>query len=229
MGYSDPGPVPRTSRQIAEEMAALIRNSGLPTPVVLVGLSFGGYNTRIVASKYPDLVSGLVLVSASHERQGERYEAAGIPSGRPPDILLTLGPIAARLGLLRLAGITLGAPPSQAAPPIRSFVEATAFRTSRYYAMASELKNTRESGDEVSAMRRTLTIPLAVVSPGKDRERTAEINAELQADMVTLSTRSCHVVAEESVHGIGEQPEIVVKAIHDVVSASTVANGKPGC
>jgi hypothetical protein len=95
--------------------------------------------------------------------------------------------------------------------------------------MASELKNTRESGDEVSAMRRTLTIPLAVVSPGKDRERTAEINAELQADMVTLSTRSCHVVAEESVHGIGEQPDIVVKAIHDVVSASTVANGKPGC
>lgn len=229
MGYSDPGPMPRTSGQIAEEMAALIRNGGLRAPVVLAGLSFGGYNTRIVASEHPDLVAGLVLVSASHENQGERYEAAGIPSGRPPEIMLTLGPIAARLGLLRLAGITLAAPPSQAPPAVRRFVEATAFRTSRYYAMASELQNTRESGKQVAAARHMLSIPLAVVSPCRGQGQTTEINAELQADMMTLSARACQVIAVDSGHGISEQPELVVQAIRDVVFASTEEDRKPGC
>jgi predicted ATPase len=95
--------------------------------------------------------------------------------------------------------------------------------------MASELQNTRESGKEVAEVRRTLTIPLVVVSAGNGRGKTAEINAELQTDMVTLSTRACQVIAEESGHGIGEQPEIVVNAIRDVLAASTEPDGKPGC
>lgn len=111
MGYSDPGPTPRTSGQIAQELAALIRNSGIARPVILVGLSFGGFNTRIVASEHPGLVAGLVLVSASHESQGERYAAAGVPSDKPPGAMLKLGPIAASLGILRLMGVTLGTPP----------------------------------------------------------------------------------------------------------------------
>ena len=122
MGYSDRGPTPRTSGQIAEELAELIQNSGIARPVILVGLSFGGFNTRIVASEHPDLVAGLVLVSASHEDQGERYAAAGVPSGKPPYAILKLGPIAASLGILRLMGVTFGAPPEQAHPQVREFV-----------------------------------------------------------------------------------------------------------
>ena len=102
MGYSDPGPTPRTSGRIAKELAELIQNSGIAHPVILVGLSFGGFNTRIVASERPDLVAGLVLVSASHENQGERYAAAGVPSGKPPYAALKLARIAASLGILRL-------------------------------------------------------------------------------------------------------------------------------
>ncbi|HEX2442871.1 MAG TPA: hypothetical protein VHJ77_02920 [Vicinamibacterales bacterium] len=42
MGYSDPGPSPRTARRIAEELAKLIDRSGLDGPVVLVAaISFG--------------------------------------------------------------------------------------------------------------------------------------------------------------------------------------------
>ena len=229
MGYSDPGPVPRTSAQIAQELAQLIQNSGIAGPVILVGLSFGGFNTRIVASEHPDLVAGLVLVGASHENQGERYAAAGLPSGRPPAVLLKLGPIAASLGILRLMGVTLAAPPEQAPDQVRGFVLATAYRTSRYYAMRSELQHTRESGLEVAATRRQLTIPLVVVSPGNESGVRAEINRELQADLVTLSTRACQVIAEESGHGIGNQPEFVISAIRDVLWAVGDEARKPGC
>ncbi len=229
MGYSDPGPTPRTSGQIANELAALIKNSGITSPAVLVGLSFGGYNTRIVASKRPDLVAGLVLVSASHEDQGERDAAAGLPSGKPPDIALKLAPIAASLGILRLAGMTFAAPPERAHPNVRPFVRATAYRTSRYHTMANELRHTRESGREVAATRRQLSIPLVVLSDGKDSGPGAEIKRELQADMVTLSTRPCQVIAEDSGHGIGNHPELVIKAIRDVLQAAEDDISKPGC
>jgi pimeloyl-ACP methyl ester carboxylesterase len=229
MGYSDPGPNPRTSGQIAKELAELIQNSGIARPVILVGLSFGGFNTRIVASEHPDLVAGLVLVSASHENQGERYAAAGVPSGRPPYAIVKLGPIAASLGILRLMGVTLGAPPERADPQVREFVLATAYRTSRYYAMGDELEHTRESGLEVAATRRQLAIPLVVVSPGKGSGVRAEINQDLQADLATLSTRACQVIAEDSGHGIGNQPDLVVRVIRDVLLAAEDEIRKPGC
>ena len=229
MGYSDPGPTPRTSGQTATELAELIRNSGIGPPVILVGLSFGGFNTRIVASEHPDLVAGLVLVSASHENQGERYAAAGLPSGKPPYIMLKLGPIAASLGILRWMGVTLGPPPERAHPHVREFVRATIYRTSRFYAMADELEHTMESGLEVAATRRELTIPLVVVSPGKGSGVRAEINRELQSDLVTLSTRACHVIAEDSGHGIGNQPGLVVNAVREVLPAAEDKVRKPSC
>ena len=229
LGYSDPGPEPRTSAQIASELAELIENSGIARPVILVGLSFGGFHTRMVASERPDLVAGLVLVSASHENQGERYAAAGVPSGRPPDAVLQLAPIAASLGILRLMGVTFGAPPESADPQVREFVLATAYRSSRYYAMKGELEHTGESGQQVAATRRQLTIPLLVVSPGQGSGARAEINRELQADLATLSTRACQVIAEDSGHGVGNEPEVVVEAIRDVLLAAGDEFSKPGC
>jgi pimeloyl-ACP methyl ester carboxylesterase len=182
-----------------------------------------------VASERPDLVAGLVLVSASHEDQGARYAAAGLPSGRPPAMMLKLAPIVASLGILRLMGVTLASPPEQAAPAVRDFVRATAHRTSRYHAMADELEHTRESGVEVAASRRQLAMPLVVVSPGNESGVRGEINRELQADLATLSNRACQVIAEDSGHGIGNQPELVVKAIRDVLLAAGDDAQLPGC
>ena len=95
--------------------------------------------------------------------------------------------------------------------------------------MGNELEHTRESGRDVAATRRQLTIPLVVVSPGKGSGVQAEINRDLQADMATLSTRACQVIAEDSGHGIGNQPELVVKAIRDVLLAAGDEVQKPGC
>lgn len=229
MGYSDPGPMPRTSGQIAKELAALIENSEISEPAVLVGLSFGGFNIRIVASERPELVSGLVLVSTSHEDQGQRYAEAGLPSGKPPDLVLKLVPIAASLGLLRLGGITLGAPPDRAPVEVRPYVRATAYRTTRYLAMASELRHTQQSGQDVAAARRQLSVPLVVLSDAKGSGAGAEIKKELQADMATLSTRACQVVVEDSGHGLGDKPELVVQVIRGVLASIADSTKKPGC
>ena len=69
MGYSDPGPSPRTTRRIARELAQLLDRSGISGPAVLVGASIGGLTARVFASEYGERVAGLVLVDASHEDQ----------------------------------------------------------------------------------------------------------------------------------------------------------------
>jgi pimeloyl-ACP methyl ester carboxylesterase len=217
MGFSDPGPLPRTSGQIASELAVLLERSGMPLPVVLVGSSFGGCNIRVLASEHPDMVAGLVLVDASHEDQGARYKAAGLPSQIPS--YAGLVPVAASLGVMRLLGMTLGSDTEYAPPEIRDYARATEYRTSRFRTMASELTNTAESAAQVRASRRQLEIPLVVLSAGQQRQGVrGEINAELQRDQATLSTQSCHVIASEAGHGIaGDTPTLVAAAIRAVL------------
>lgn len=230
MGYSEQGPMPRTSAQIAKELSALIESSEISRPVVLVGLSFGGYNTRIVSSERPDLVAGLVLVSASHEDQGERYRAAGLSSGKPPEIVIKAAPFVAFFGIPRMLGVTLGTSPDRAPAEIRDYVRATIYQASRYQTMGSELLHTTQSGRDVAATRHQLDTPLVVVSAGmSSRTAALAVDRELQADMVTLSTRACQVIAEESGHGIGRQPELVIQAIRDVMVAARDGTHKPGC
>src|SRR6266480_3492220 len=69
MGYSDPGPSPRTARRIANELAELLVRSAISGPVVLVGASIAGFDVRVFASDHPERAAGLVLVDASHEDQ----------------------------------------------------------------------------------------------------------------------------------------------------------------
>ena len=49
------------------------------------------------------------------------------------------------------------------------------------------------------------------------------------SDLATLSTRACQVIAEDSGHGIGNQPKLVVEAIREVLLAAEDAVRKPGC
>lgn len=66
--------VPRTCRDLAEELYDLLQEVEVEPPCVLVGHSFGGLVARLFASLYPQLVSGLVLVDAAPEYKELAYE-----------------------------------------------------------------------------------------------------------------------------------------------------------
>lgn len=61
-GFSLPGPVPRTSAEIAGELHTALHNAGIPGPYLLVGHSFGGYDIRAFADLYMPEVYGAVFV-----------------------------------------------------------------------------------------------------------------------------------------------------------------------
>jgi pimeloyl-ACP methyl ester carboxylesterase len=74
-GFSDPGPMPRTSVRIAAELRSALHNAQIQGPYILVGNAFGGNNVRTFAARYPAEVAGLVLVEADvvsspQERRG---------------------------------------------------------------------------------------------------------------------------------------------------------------
>src|SRR6187200_2167142 len=97
MGYSDPGPSPRTARRIASELAELLARGGIAGPVVLVGESIAGFDVRAFASDHPERAAGLVLVDASHEDQSHE-----VPR------MARLVPLLSTIGVLRLFGVSFG-------------------------------------------------------------------------------------------------------------------------
>jgi pimeloyl-ACP methyl ester carboxylesterase len=65
--WSDPGPTPRTMRQIAFELHTGLLKAGIKGPYILVGHSLGGAIVRTYVSQYPKEVAGMVLVDSVHE------------------------------------------------------------------------------------------------------------------------------------------------------------------
>jgi pimeloyl-ACP methyl ester carboxylesterase len=71
LGGSDPSPVkPHTAQVMADELYALLTQTGIEGPYVLVAHSFAGYVDRLFAASYPEMVVGMVLVDTPHEDQG---------------------------------------------------------------------------------------------------------------------------------------------------------------
>jgi pimeloyl-ACP methyl ester carboxylesterase len=216
LGYSDPGPSPRTAGRIADELARLLDRAGIDGPVVLAGASIGGLYVRVFTSEHPERVAGLVLVDSSHERQEMEVPA-----------LARFVPLLAPLGVFRLLGVSFAHDPESLAPPVRAQARATRFRASGYVAAASEITHVRRSAAEAEASRRRLPVPVVVVTAGRG---TDAVWRELQRDLVGLSERGCLVIAEESGHVVtADQPQVVVEAVRAAVMAARGSGGTLTC
>jgi pimeloyl-ACP methyl ester carboxylesterase len=207
MGYSDPGPSPRTARRIASELAELIVRSGISGPVVLVGASIAGFDVRLFASDHPERAAGLVLVDASHEDQTH-----DVPQ------MARFVPLLSTTGVLRLLGVSFGQRIESLAPSVRPFARATRFRAAGYQTAADEIIHIRQRASQVRSSRRKLTIPVLVVTGGQGADENWR---QLQRDQASLSERGCLTIAQRSGHVVSvDQPEVVVDAIRTVVETA---------
>lgn len=234
-GWSEPGPRPRTSLQIATELHALLEKSEVEKPRILVGASFGGHTVRLFAKNYPDEVAGIILLDARHEAidskmppAWRKMESAG--KGMNQVMLL-----ASRAGALNLLGRMMGekaAPPTVSRLPaeLRATYLSVGYQPKYFQSNLDELAAIAESDRQVSASGSLGSLPLIVVRhgipdlfarmPADQAVRAEQVWQDLQADLARLSSNSQLLVAEKSGHGIQtDQPELVIAAIRQMTEA----------
>ncbi len=201
-GWSDSGPGPRTTVRSVDELRALLRGAGEAGPYLLVGHSFGGFNSRYLAAHYPHEVAGVALIESSHPGQMLTFDGQ---------------PHSARHGInvARLAA-------DQADPS--PYVAAASFLNSRrkaIFAQMDELAHFAESAGTVAATDTIGDIPLLVIAraaeAGVQPERDSRWHA-LQFSLTTLSSRGEFVIANSASHELHRaDPDFIVRALRGFV------------
>lgn len=208
-GWSDMGPLPRTSKRIVDELHKLLSAAMIPGPYILVGHSFGGYTARYFASLYPLEMAGLVLVESSHPEQVERLpQHKKRPAIQYPANSRTWD---------------VSHPVLHEHYPQQSGENAVRLMSSWQYRLTfqEEMLSLPQSAMEVLESAPLPIIPLVVLTRGQrvwpnnglgdEMEKTW---MEMQDELSSLSRDAVHLIAEHSGHSIHlDQPGLVISAL----------------
>jgi len=232
-GWSDFGPYPRTTLEIAIDLRALLRGATVPPPYVLVGHSLGGFNVRVYNSMFPADVAGAVLVDSAHEDEGNR-----IPRHRGrshPAYLRRPFAVLARflnsVGVLRL----VRRQPEQEPPPRgispTEWNTITGLRSQAKMMAATAMECQGQCGEQARSAGGLGDRPLIVLTAGRpvdipsdpsqarEADEDQQVWIELQGQLARLSSRGRQVIVRDSDHGIPfEAPGAVIEAVREVVT-----------
>jgi len=209
-GWSDPGPAPRVTEQIADELETLLQGARISPPYVLVGHSFGGYNMEYFAATHPNQVAGLVLVDASHPDQQERLPALPAEGEHHGTLITFFDP----------SDIHAHYPKAMWFGMEAMMASAKAMATQR-----KEFANFSVSAAQVRSIGRLPQVPLVVISRGRRvwpetpmGDALEKAWAEMQADLAGSIPGGRQIMAERSGHLVQlDQPELVAGAVREVL------------
>ncbi|WHY87268.1 alpha/beta hydrolase [Neobacillus novalis] len=238
-GWSEAGPLPRTNEKCVEELHELLVQARIDGPIILVGHSYGGINARLYANRYPNQVRGMVLVDATHEdeltdrfpREHHKGQEMGAKMMRVFTFLSKIGILRALAACKMVPGFSkaIGGCP----PEVQKMLWKKSFQTSALTAAGSEFAHLRLGYELVRKAPDLGELPLTVIAagivdqfaPGTSKEVQGKIKQALRdaaSDTSDLSKNGKLVVAENSSHNVHlEQPDIVINAIKEMVTANT--------
>ena len=240
-GFSDPGPLPRTSVRIADELHSALHNAGVQGPYILVGHAFGGDNVRTFAQRYTTELAGLVLVEADVGGPGEhRVDSEVITSLRECREAIADGkPLPALPGRPGEAPRTCaqqffrGLPEAMWSPELNAkLLEIAQTKVAMYDAYASEMEQMTQDETYLREHHHSLgSRPIRVLSTGNhgihaldptrpqsaEQQRHQQEIARAQAAWLQLSTNAKQLFTDKSSEYIPfDQPSFVIDAIREV-------------
>lgn len=215
-GWSDPGPLPRTSKRITRELHTLLLRAGVAGPYIIAGHSFGGYNAQLFARNYPNETAGLVLIDSSHPEQIERLP------GPEPGTVKRVRPGSNNYVVSWFF-------------PHPNFPDENALTAQRIMQSWRHKMTWREemtvfsvSAKQVKTSRPMPEVPVLVLTRGRsfwpgysNGDETERVWMELQDELSQLGTNPVHLIAERSGHVIHlDQPGIVITAVQTMLDAN---------
>jgi pimeloyl-ACP methyl ester carboxylesterase len=224
LGWSDPSPLPRTSRVMATELHTLLENAHVRGPYILVGHSLAGLNVRLFAALYPQETVGLVLVDSVSPYQYNRLPANLRASNA--SFLRRFGYFEDTMpfGWPRLSGWCDRWP-----APVRDARRTTECRMRPWFTHLAEYRGFDESSAQVLAARPLANVPLFVLShdPGVAPGPMDTTWSRMQDELAALSPHSQHVVVQGSGHMIQEdRPQAVIDAIDWVLTQTRTGSAE---
>ncbi len=239
LGFSDPGPPPRTASAIVADLRAALAGADIAPPYVLVGHSAGGPQMRLFAFRYPQEVVGMVMVDSSSEHQDRRMdEATGARGAEARKRNLR---DYSRLARLARAGAlapgtpdydrAVGPPWPTVTPAVYAAHVAQRLSPGFWRALGSEsAASGSASSAALDAARRSLgDMPLIALTAGKNAaarpgealaaaEARSEVWRTMHDEIAALSTRGERRTIDAG-HMIPiERPEAVIAAIEEVLA-----------
>lgn len=210
LGWSDPGPLPRTAERFAQELHTLLQRAGIPGPYVLVGHSLGGLTVRVFTRAHPADVAGVVLIESMHPDQATQGKTADLPKASAQASRLSIATFPARIGLLRLLagplGLSSGLSPEMANAYVAFSVTPRSLQT-----QLDEGAGMSASLSQADAVTTFGDLPLIVLSRGLDAEPRWQT---MQSDLLHLSLNSRQLIADTSGHNVQlDQPDAAAEAI----------------
>lgn len=239
-GFSDPGPLPRDTKAIVDDLRALLKSAGVAPPYVLVGHSMGGMDARLYASLHRDEVAGMVLVDPANPHQDERFRAVS-----PAVAAVTGQEIAETRKCVELAETgklvpehedwetCVGTPPASWPRSLRAASLAMHTDPAAQRQQLSEVENVGEP-DSAQIDKAEISfgdMPLIVLTAEdtargvpvseKDKQALGKVWMTLHDEAAALSNRGVNRLVKGSGHFIhGEQPDVVIAAVLEVVAAA---------
>ena len=214
MGWSEPGPLPRTAEQFAQELHTLLDHADIPGPYVLVGHSMGGLTVRVFVHEYAAEVAGVVLIESMHPRQAKASASPTPAQATEPASGASIATFPAWIGVRRLLAGPLdlksGFSPEVANAYVAFWVTPRFTQTQR-----DESTGLGTSLAQAGAITSLGAVPLIVLSRGGDPDQDWQ---GMQADLLHLSAQSQHLIADQSGHIVQlDQPQAAVGAIVQMV------------
>lgn len=244
LGWSEVGPMPRTADRIVDELRRALGKAGISPPYILIGHSFGGLLMPLYAARYPNEVTGMVLIDAvvpaewdPPTEQDARNSRIGAKVCRRAAVLARIGvirgvavlldsplkKIAGRLVRLISRGTptnsgTVSSPWFSALPPNERAMAAIFWIQPKFaLTIASQLENLPLSAKQVGTHKKFSSKKVVFLTAGSASTRRRSGHAEIAARLPLGE----HIRVDESNHWIMQNnPEVVLRAIESILRAA---------
>ena len=233
-GWSEHSPHPRTSSQIVEELDTLLTQAKIQPPYILLGNSFGSYNVRLYAYRFPEKVVGMILTDGLHEtrmlKMPIQLQALKLffISGF---VMSIFGSILGIIQVLRGCGIFEFLKPElrQFSQESRNSVKRSFCRSKHWITMCREILNLNNSGEELVVANKFDSMPIVSIKANSffqsffwsfliPLKAANNLREQMHKDLSNLSTNFVELQANKSSHFVWiDQPHLIIEGVKIVL------------